>query len=155
MNRIEFIDILKKTLSQELPDAIAQENVRYYDEYINSMGDEQKQEEEIARIGTPYLIAQTIIDGYKSSDQYRYTNYSQQDYAYEESSTSDTVKSSGSSKEKRNSIWHTVKRTAIIALVIVIVFLLLRFAFQLFIRIGIPILVCYFLIKLIRDSMNR
>lgn len=156
MNRIEFIDILRMTLSQELPSTVVQENIQYYDEYISSMGDEIKQEEEIDRIGDPHLIAQTIINSYKTSEQYKYTNYSQQDYAYDESqSAQDTTGHYSAANEEKTSIWDMLRRVGTIALVVIIIFLLLRFAFQLFIKIGLPILVCYFLIKLIRGGMNK
>lgn len=66
MTRIEFIDILQRTLAGSLSGSSVAENVRYYQDYIDTqirMG--QSEEEVLARLGDPRLLARTIIEAGK------------------------------------------------------------------------------------------
>lgn len=159
MNRYEFIDILRKTLEVELPADKVTEHIKYYDEYISSMGDSQKQEEEIKRIGDPRLIAKTIIDSFQDSSEYRYTGQAHNNYYGNESSNDWNCNYNQDYNEQmeereEKSIWSKVKGIAIFTLVIFIIIMLLRFAFSLFIRIGIPVLVCYFIYKFVKERIE-
>ncbi len=161
MNRHEFIDILRKTLEVELPANKVAEHIEYYDQYISSMGDSQKQEEEIERIGDPHLIAKTIIDSFQDSSEYKYTGQANSNY-YKNESTNDWNSNYNYSQDyneqveerEEKSIWSKIKGIAIFTLVIFIIIMLLRFAFNLFIRIGIPVLICYFIYKFVKERIK-
>ena len=63
MTQIEFVTELEQALRGNVEERIIQENVRYYNEYISEQRAAGKSEEEIfASLGSPRLIAKTIID---------------------------------------------------------------------------------------------
>lgn len=62
MTRQEFLDGLRSALGNDLNGPIIQENVDYYNSYINDeMRNGRTEEEVIAELGDPWVIAQTII----------------------------------------------------------------------------------------------
>ena len=63
MNRTEFLEQLRESLTGEVSPARLDENLRYYDTYIRTQMKLGKSEEEVmAQLGDPRLIARTIID---------------------------------------------------------------------------------------------
>ncbi len=63
MTKFEFADILRSTLSVKLSSSEVEEHVRYYNEYIDGrirMG--ESEEDVLASLGDPRLLARTIID---------------------------------------------------------------------------------------------
>jgi len=66
MNRAEFIDKLQRALAGGLNSGQVAENVRYYQEYINSELSKGKSESEVlAQLGDPRLLAKSIIEANK------------------------------------------------------------------------------------------
>ena len=63
MRKTEFLQELRDALQGEVSAAVIQENVRYYDTYISQEAASGRREEDvIEEIGSPRLIARTIID---------------------------------------------------------------------------------------------
>lgn len=63
MNKTQFLALLSEKLSEELPRSMVLGQVEYYDSYINSeMAKGRSEEEVMAELGDPYMIARTIID---------------------------------------------------------------------------------------------
>ena len=63
MNKDEFIQGLREALSGEVPPAVMRENQRYYENYIRTEMEKGRTESEIMEeLGSPRLIARTIID---------------------------------------------------------------------------------------------
>lgn len=63
MTRREFLEKLREALSNDLNNQVVQENVRYYESYIAEEVNKGRSEEEvIAEMGDPWVLAQTIID---------------------------------------------------------------------------------------------
>lgn len=63
MNKTEFLHALGGRLAQTLPREKVEEHVRYYDSYIMERINQGIREEEvIAQLGDPLLIAKTIMD---------------------------------------------------------------------------------------------
>lgn len=63
MNKKEFLDILGRRLAQQLPQEKIAEHIRYYDEYLTEKVQQGMTEQEaIAQLGDPLLIARTIMD---------------------------------------------------------------------------------------------
>lgn len=80
MTRREFLDGLKTALGNEMQGPVIQENVKYYDGYINDEVRKGRLEAEvIAELGDPWVIARTIIgtSGGRQGDGY------EEDYGYE------------------------------------------------------------------------
>lgn len=67
MGKIEFIDQLRKALSGTLGSSAVNENIRYYQEYIESQVQAGESEQEvISRLGDPRLLAKSIIEASRS-----------------------------------------------------------------------------------------
>lgn len=61
MNKKEFLDILRQSLEGEVSPDIIEQNIRYYDEYINTHSF-NGEEAVLSELGNPRLIAKTIIE---------------------------------------------------------------------------------------------
>ncbi len=66
MDKIEFLNILREALSQEVNPAVIEQNIRYYEQYINSTSKEEENRK-ITELGDPRLIAKTIIEAEKAA----------------------------------------------------------------------------------------
>lgn len=63
MRKSEFLQELKEALQGEVSGRVLQENLRYYDNYISQeMAGGRGEEDVTEEIGSPRLIARTIID---------------------------------------------------------------------------------------------
>lgn len=68
MGKERFLLELRNYLSGEIPDWKVTENISYYDAYIEDEKKSGKTEEEIlAHLGDPRLLAKTIIDAFSSA----------------------------------------------------------------------------------------
>lgn len=69
MNKQDFLNSLRAALGGELPTNVVENNVRYYEEYINSEIRMGKSEAEVLNmLGNPKLIARSIIDAEKNAE---------------------------------------------------------------------------------------
>ncbi len=67
MSKQDFLNSLRAVLGNELGAAAAEENVKYYEEYISAQVRMGKSEDEVLRqLGNPKLIARSIIDARNS-----------------------------------------------------------------------------------------
>lgn len=63
MKKDEFLSLLRQALSGDVPPGVIEENIRYYDGYIaDEVRKGTPEEDVIAVIGDPRLIARTIED---------------------------------------------------------------------------------------------
>lgn len=63
MTKYEFVQTLRNVLSNELNYSLVNDNVKYYEEYIDIEIRKGRSEEEVlGELGDPRLIAKTIID---------------------------------------------------------------------------------------------
>lgn len=70
MDRREFIDKLQRTLAGGLSSSLVAENVRYYEEYIDSEIRKGKSEAEVlGALGDPRLLAKSIIEANKRTGE--------------------------------------------------------------------------------------
>lgn len=68
MDRREFIDKLQRALAGGLSSSLVAENVRYYEEYIDSEMRKGKSEAEVLNtLGDPRLLAKSIIEANKQA----------------------------------------------------------------------------------------
>ena len=68
MDKKEFLQKFRTALSGQVPAYIIEENVRYYDEYIETQKRQGKSEEEVlAELGNPRLLAKTVITTNKNA----------------------------------------------------------------------------------------
>ena len=63
MNREEFLQGLTEALSGQVSPEVLQENLRYYSDYIyTEVGKGRSESQVMEELGSPRLIARTIID---------------------------------------------------------------------------------------------
>ncbi len=68
MNRYEFIERLRAALSGKAGQSAINENIRYYEEYLDTEIRKGRSEEEVLReLGDPRLIAKTIVEANKQA----------------------------------------------------------------------------------------
>lgn len=76
MDREEFLQELGSTLSGEVPPAVVRDNLRYYEDYIRTeMGKGRTEKEIMDELGSPRLIARTIIDATPGAGDGAYEEY--------------------------------------------------------------------------------
>lgn len=69
MTKQEFMDKLRLALNGKVPGNVVTENLQYYEDYINTEIRKGKSEEEVlAALGDPRLIARTIITANTKAD---------------------------------------------------------------------------------------
>lgn len=63
MTKTEFLDTLRSKLEGEVPTSEIDSTIRYYDEYITeTVGRGEPESQVLEELGSPLLIARTIID---------------------------------------------------------------------------------------------
>lgn len=68
MRKAEFLQELRESLQGEVSAAVIEENVNYYDSYISQEAASGRREEDVLdEIGSPRLIAKTIIDSQEAA----------------------------------------------------------------------------------------
>lgn len=73
MDRWEFFKVLKEQLYGEVPPQVIEENVRYYQGYIEEEIRKGRTEEEVlAELGSPRLIAKTILESDEAQEEAEY-----------------------------------------------------------------------------------
>lgn len=135
MNRQEFIDRLRAALAGEVPSSVIQSNVQYYQEYIlDELRKGRSEEEILTELGSPRLIARTIIDSEEAvegqqRETYTYREAPENRYAYESDSVSEGEESFF------GTLWMRYKSTVILIAVIVLVLVVLSGLFSIALRI--------------------
>lgn len=149
MNKQEFIDGLRVALSGKISARLVEENVSYYEEYINSqirMGSSEKNV--LAGLGDPRLIAKSIItanEGNNTNTSGNNTQSGPQDDYYVQ-------------KQQKNSLkvvniprWAAILITILIFIVVIFIVGSIISALLPFVPI---VLIVVFLVKLFRDWLN-
>lgn len=96
MDKRDFIEKLQRTLAGGLDSALVAENVRYYQEYIESEIQKGKTEEAVlSQLGDPRLLAKSIIEANKRTG----TSYGS-NQEYDEEITEDVI-AEGTKKSQR------------------------------------------------------
>lgn len=71
MNRYEFIERLRTALAGKVTQSTLNDNIRYYEEYLDSeIRKGRKEEEVLEELGNPRLLAKTIIEANKQANQW-------------------------------------------------------------------------------------
>ena len=110
MNRTEFLDTLRSQLSGQMHEGKVAAHVRYYEDYIQSQVRSGRNEQQVlAELGDPRLIARTLLD----TD----VDDGQADYAEE---TEDTQSSGGKHAHVwRFDTWYSKLLGVVVLLIIV------------------------------------
>ncbi len=141
MGRSEFINALRSALTGRVPATTVEDNVRYYEEYIDVELRQGKSEEDVLNgLGNPRLLAKTIIEANKFAD-----NNDSYNKMGSYGTAGDEIPQGGSGKSflewyRELPHWlHTIMTILITALILFSVFTLLQALFPiiLFIMVGV------------------
>lgn len=144
MDKTEFLEQLRQSLSGGIDADKVAENVRYYEDYINTQMRMGKREEEVlGELGSPRLIARTIVDTQQDTPEiYREP---ESDY-YHQGKAQRFVK-----KVVRLPHWAKI---TIAVLIISSVLWLITSVFAFLAPIFLPLLVVLFLFKFFKDWLH-
>ena len=157
MTQIEFVTELEQALRGNVEERIIQENVRYYNDYISEQRAAGKSEEEIfASLGSPRLIAKTIIDtsgeastqGNSRAGSYNYSTGS------DDSSTGGDGWSFSWMKETASQNWVTKTILAIVAVVFLVLSIIFKLVAILF-KPAVVVLAVAAVYYLVKNSSNK
>lgn len=124
MNRGEFLEILRSQLSGQMHEGKVAAHVRYYEDYIQSQVRGGRSEEEVlAELGDPRLIAKTLLDTDTDTGNGNYEEYS----TYSDSSygTGYGQQSAGEKRVHKLDLSTWYGKTIVIAVAIAVVILLI------------------------------
>lgn len=153
MNKPEFLNILRQSLSGEVAPAVLEQNINYYDSYISSQA--KTEEEEIAELGDPRLIAKTIIETDKIARGKSQSGWTQDSYyhyqAEENSFQEDQPEGYKKNFSFMNMKWYhkLVAISAGIALLLLVA-LIGRFIIGFLFAFGLPIILILLVMTLFR-----
>lgn len=144
MGKSEFIDQLRRALNGNVPEQEVYRSVQYYNEYFENNKRSGKSEEQTAEeLGSPKLIAKSIIASMGTPRQNDYSDAYDADYdnsspfggmGYEERYTS----------ERFTLPWWKKAGLVLMGLIIVIgIVFLISGLLTLFIKIAVPIIIIY------------
>ncbi|MDO5426091.1 MAG: DUF1700 domain-containing protein [Eubacteriales bacterium] len=143
MTKSEFISALQERLNGEISRSEAEKSVRYYEQYFDEAIRGGKTEEEVAKeLGSPLLIAKTIID--TSVPQ----NTEEQTYYERETAYGEADEGGFHQYHKQISGWKA--KLLIIVIVLVVIFLLATIL-RVLIPLAVPIAVILVLVHHFRN----
>lgn len=154
MTKEEFIKELRESLYTEIPSIEIENNVRYYNEYIDNQTSSGKTMDQVMeKLGDPRLIARTIIETSKLGKA-NYNSVHNNTYQETYSDTTDAYSNNADYNHTYTFDGKIPLRYRILGIAILIFFVMLliflgSIAIRLFISIGIPILLVYLLVRLI------
>ena len=153
MTKNEFLESLRAALNGKVASNLVTENLRYYEDYINTEIRKGKTEAEVlSSLGDPRLIARTIVETKGGSS--RSEEYGESSRTYDGDTEYDIHRQAGNMPPGlffRLPIWVWL----LIVLVIIIVILSVIFSvISALLPILLPILAVLFLVKLFRDWIH-
>ena len=145
MSRYEFIEKLRAALMGKATQSAINENIRYYEEYLDIEIRKGKSEEEVIKaLGDPRLLAKTIIEANKQT-----TRGSEFEEVY-----NDTVDYSGRKEHKQYgaSKWGII---VTLILIVVVILALVGAVLRLILPIVVPVILISMAVKIISVLANR
>lgn len=157
MNRQEFLNTLRSQLSGEISSREVEENIRYYDEYIRDAVENGKSEFQILNeIGSPLLIARTIIETSNKAKGTGYQAQSQGSSFQEDENDNDNRRPNGSfhSFNLQTGIPKWLVITGVVVILVVLLSIL-GSAIAILSRFFIPIIVIVLVVALFKSRGRR
>lgn len=148
MTKREFLDGLRAALGNDLQGPVIQDNVNYYNGYISDeVGKGRREEDVIAELGDPWVIARTIIDAGEGQSGAGY----QEEYGYgtQQNAYGDT----GKGRVRvfgRTSWWKRLLFVLGVIGVIMIITAVVGGIVSLLAPVVIPVIVVVFIVRLLR-----
>lgn len=143
MTKAEFLNTLQEKLMGEVATPEIESTVRYYDEYISdASGQGQPEEDVIRKLGSPLLIARTIIDTAKQKKMGADTEYR---------SVSPESEKEQSKSAFRQFQMSSLAAKVIVAAVVVGILLIIFSIVRALIPFVLPVLFILFIVKMVSD----
>ncbi|MBE5928192.1 MAG: DUF1700 domain-containing protein [Lachnospiraceae bacterium] len=140
MTKTEFIETLRKSLYGKVDDNELVGNISYYSSYIdNEVLSGRSEQEVVAELGDPRLIAKTIVETYKLKDDPIRRQYDTESQEYQEDVTGEEDKGIFDGK---------IKEYIKIALIVFVILAVLSIIFKVILAI-LPVIVVVILVLLI------
>ena len=138
MTKAEFLETLEQKLTGEVPAETIRRNLYYYDNYIESaIRDGRTEREVLEELGSPLLIARTIIDTRQDENPYERV------YETQEESGREEPHSFHLELNDKRSKWILI---GILILILLAVFTVLRILMPILL----PVLLIVFVVNLIK-----
>lgn len=154
MRRQEFVDKLKTALEGSLSRAMVEDYVNYYEDYIRSQVQQGNREEDVlAALGDPRLIARTIIQTNVTEENTGAGRGAGDREYYNNGGFQQTVRRDAGEDGRQVRIPGWVWILGVILIIIMILGIIMS-VLSFLAPILIPVLVIMFLIKLFRDWLN-
>ncbi len=161
MGKDEFLQALRRALNNNVPPAVVEENIQYYDSYINEEVSKGRTEEEVTEeIGSPRLIARNIINTTEIEEEPE-NDHSSSDHSYNDDPNYDRDGDYGGSSRPRRHFFDMSKwysRLLVMVLIFGVIYLitfLIGGVFTLLSPIIGPILMIWMIYTLIRMFNRR
>ena len=170
MTKDEFLRELGLALSQEMPKEEVIRHLNYYENYIIRESVNQNEEIVIKNIGSPQLIAKTIIDAYKRKYGSAYKRMKQANKeddmnssyssfkkaSYDSSTRKDDGHKDTYSKNRRVKLpWYFIIFIILMILVLLTILSVLWNLFFILLKIALPIIIIIIIIRLIYYLFNK
>lgn len=151
MTRSEFLEKLRGALENDMQGSVIQENVDYYNSYISEEVRKGRGEEEvIAELGDPWVLARSVIDMAEQTGQSQEARSS-----YETTREQSGGQQSGAGQTHTfaaNSWWKVVLVVLGIIGVLILVVAMIGGIFSLLAPIVVPILIVVLVLRLLRGN---
>ncbi len=151
MTENEFMRSLQGALYGNVPDRVLESNVQYYREYFAEQRHRGRSEEEIcAEIGSPLLIARTVMDAISEEGYYRTSSEARRDKS---SGSSGSFYINGKSVQMK---WYTKLLLIMIPILVVVFILMIAIGlFKLVVKLFIPIVTLWLIWQLVQIVFGR
>lgn len=152
MDRNEFLAVLESALKGEIPDYEIAGHIQYYDSYIRE-NNGKTEDQKLAELGDPRLIARTIIDARMSREEQGNCQENYRQAQYDEGN--ERQESGQTNVHYRTYTWDRLTwyqkllALLILLLVIVAVIAVAGLGIQIFFSVILPGLVVVFVIRVI------
>lgn len=154
MDRNEFISVLRASLAGQVSDQIVEENIQYYYEYISEEIARGKREQEVMEmLGSPQLIARTIIDtadseGFRRSSRVYMENSEEYQKGFHAEENQDGGVDIHYGRLKLNTWYGKALIIAVIVLVLALIFTIVGGILSFVMPILIPVLAILLVIRI-------
>ncbi|MHB8127826.1 MAG: DUF1700 domain-containing protein [Mobilitalea sp.] len=155
MDKREFLEVLRQSLSGEVKPEVIDENIKYYDQYIG-VKSVVSEEEILGELGDPRLIAKTIIEADRAAKQKGRFDSNQGNYSkhYEQEDEAEnnqkTPKRGGTVFFTSMKWYHKIIMAFIILISIIIIVILGGILIRFLFAFGIPIVIMLLLLTMFR-----
>lgn len=159
MDQREFLEDLYNALQGEMPDMDVQSQISYYRDYFSAEESNGKNEREILdQLGSPRLIARTIIDSYKM-EQTPWNRKRNDEEARNFDEDQDFTEQDGRQRydaNRRMFPWY-YKLFGVLFLIIVFVLVIAigGLAIRIFLSVGLPLLIGILLVRFIWSALKK